>query len=118
MYQLMTTFRAYLLEENPAIPVQFGCDWDVVGSCPSMNDCCAQIVMKDMHTEVLQTDELCLDMKFETALEPLAIGDFMYKIKCNGFKTDEWTAFAKSGASDLVIMSLGSILTLISSVAV
>jgi hypothetical protein len=56
--------------------------------------------MKDTFTEILQTKEMCINMAFETDLEPLNIGDFKYKIKCGGFNTAEWKGFNTKSAAD------------------
>lgn len=72
------------------------------------NECCAQVVMKDTFTEVIQTKELCLNMLFETDLEPLVVGDFKYKIKCNGFGTDEWKGFNLDSKAILTLFGVSS----------
>ena len=112
MYQLQQTFKVYVLKANSSFPVETGCDFTAPSTCVNEgNECCAQIVMKDTFTEVLQTKELCLNMAFETDLEPLTIGDFSYKIKCGGFDTSEWKSFSsKSGAIGFISV-LGLFLT-------
>lgn len=104
-----------MLKANGTFPVAAGCDWDKPDSCSGQgNECCAQVVMKDTYTEVIQTKEMCLNMSFETGLEPLELGEFKYKIKCGGFSTSEWKGFnTKSRAYGIVAGGLAGIGALI-----
>ena len=53
---------------------------------------------------------MCLNMSFETDLEPLIIGEFKYKIKCGGFSTSEWRGFnTKSGALTVAAAGLAGL---------
>ena len=118
MYQLLETFRVYVLDSENDYPVESGCDWDDEDSCDDGgNECCAMLIAKDTYTEIIQTEQLCLSVTLETDLETLEIGAFKYKIKCGGFQTSDWTGFDEvvdTGAHSLKTTVLFGIMSILS----